>query len=139
MVNTTAGTSTSPATSLNSLGTCGYNQVCWTDLDSRGQVEGTTTVLASVDNGTTWMQCTNGAEIPQLARGTSTSGMTLKFQMILYSGTPPISTPVIYGLYARVCGNYGTVSGTRVSPILNLSPVGYVASSNCMYNANIPT
>jgi hypothetical protein len=139
MVTTTAGTWTSPSTSISSLGTCGYNQVCWTDLDSRGQVEGTTTVLASVDNGATWMQCVNGAEIPQLARGTSTSGMNLKFQMILYSSTPPISTPVVMGLYARVCGPYGTVTGTRISPALSLSPVGYVASSNVMWNANVPT
>jgi hypothetical protein len=130
MVTTTSGTWTSPATSLTSLGTCGYNQVSWTDLDSRGQIESTTTVLASTDNGTTWMQCTNGAEIPQLARGTSTSGMNLKFQMVLYSATPPITTPVIMGLYARICGNYGTVTGTRISPALSLTPVGYVDSSN---------
>jgi len=139
MVATTAGTWTSASTSLTSLGTCGYSQVCWTDLDSRGQVETTATVLASTDNGSTWMQCTNGAEIPQLARGTSTSGMNLKFQMVLYSATPPITTPVIVGLYARVCGNYGTVTGTRISPALSLTPVGYVAASNVMYNANIPT
>jgi hypothetical protein len=139
MITTTAGTWTSPSTSLTSLGTCGYSQVCWTDLDSRGQVESTTTVLASTDGGSTWMQCTNGAEIPQLARGTATSGVSIQFQMILYSATPSISTPVIMGLYARICGNYGTVTGTRISPALSLSPVGYVASSNVMWNANIPT
>lgn len=139
MITTTAGTWTSPSTSLTSLGTCGYSQVCWTDLDSRGQVETTTTVLASIDGGTTWMPCANGAEIPQLPRGTSTSGASLQFQMLLYSSTPPISTPIIMGLYARVCGNYGTVSGTRISPALSLTPVGYVASSNAAYHANIPT
>lgn len=139
MVATASGTWTSPATSLTSLGTCGYSQVSWTDLDSRGQVEATTTVLASVDSGSTWMQCTNGAEIPQLARGTSTSGKSLVLQMILSSTTPPISTPVIMGLYVRVCGNFGTVTGTRISPVLPLTPVGYVASSNVMWNANTPT
>lgn len=139
LVTTTAGTWTSPSTSLASLGTCGYNQVSWTDLDSRGQIETTTIVQSSVDGGTTWMQCTNGAEIPQLTRGTSVSSANLVFQMILSSTTPPISTPVIMGLYSRVCGNFGTVSGTRVSPALSLTPVGYVASSNAMYNANIPT
>lgn len=139
VITTTSGTWTSPSTSLTSLGTCGYSQVSWTDLDSRGQVETTATVLASIDGGTTWMQCVNGAEIPQLPRGTSTSGASLVFQMILYSATPPITTPVIMGLYARICGNYGTVSGTRISPALSLTPVGYVASSNCMWNANIPT
>jgi hypothetical protein len=139
VVTTTAGTWTSPSTSLSSLGTCGYSQVCWTDLDSRGQVESTTTVLASIDGGTTWQQCVNGAEVPQLPRGTSTSGVSIQFQMILFSATPPISTPVIMGLYARVCGPYGTVTGTRISSALNLTPVGYVASSNVMWNANIPT
>ncbi len=139
VLTATAGTWTSPSTSLNSLGTCGYSQVCWTDLDSRGQVESTTTVLASIDGGTTYQQCTNGAEIPQLPRGTSVSGVSIQFQAILSSATPPISTPVIMGLYARICGNYGTVTGTRISPILNLSPVGYVASSNVMWNANVPT
>lgn len=139
MITTTAGTWTSPATSLSSLSTCGYNQICWTDLDSQGQVEASTVVLASVDGGTTWMQCTNGAEIPQLPRGTSTSGKSLVLQMILSSNTPPISTPVIMGLSARICGNYGTVTGTRISPALPLTSVGYVASSNAMYNANIPT
>jgi hypothetical protein len=139
MVTTTSGTWTSPSTSLSSLGTCGYNQVSWTELDSRGQIGNTAIVLASTDNGSTWMQCTNGAEIPQLARGTSTSGMNLKLQMILYSATPPITTPVVMGLYVRICGNYGTVTGTRISPALSLTPVGYVAASNCMWNANIPT
>lgn len=139
MITTTTGTWTSPSTSLTSLGTCGYTQVSWTDLDSRGQIESTTTVLASIDGGTTWQICTNGAEIPQLPKGTNVSSASLVFQMILSSTTPSISTPVIMGLYARVCGNYGTVSGTRVSPALSLTPVGYVASSNAAYHANIPT
>lgn len=134
-----SGTWTSPATTLSALGTCGYSQICWTDTDSTGKLESTTTVLASIDGGTTWQECTNGAEIPQLPRGTSLSGASLVLQLILSSATPPISTPIIMGLYARVCGNYGTVSGTRVSPALSLSPVGYVASSNVMWNANVPT
>jgi len=139
MITTTSGTWTSPSTSLSALGTCGYSQVCWTDLDSRGQVEQTTTVLATIDGGTTWQQCTNGAEIPQLPRGTSVSGVSIQFQAILFSGTPPISTPILMGLYMRCCGNYGTVTGTRISPALNLSPVGYIGSSNVFWNANIPT
>lgn len=139
VVTTTFGTWTSPATSLTALGTCGYSQVCWTDLTSQGQIEATTEVLASIDGGTTWMPCANGAEIPQLARGTNVSGASLVFQMILLSSTPPVSTPIIMGLYARVCGNYGTVSGTRISPVLSLSPVTYESSSNAMYNSNTPT
>jgi hypothetical protein len=139
VVTSTVATWLSPSISLNALGTCGYSQLCWTDLDSRGQVESTTTVLATIDGGTSWQQCTNGAEVPQLPRGTSVSGVSIQFQAILFSSTPPISTPVIMGLYARICGNYGTVTGTRVSPAISLSPVGYVASSNAMWNANTPT
>jgi hypothetical protein len=139
MITTTAGTWTSPSISLTSLGTCGYNQVAWTDLSGTGQPESTTTVLASVDGSSTWQICTNGAEIPQLPRGTSTSGMSLVFQLILSSTTPPVTTPIIMGLYARICGPYGTVTGSRISPAINLTPVGYVASSNAAYHANIPT
>src|SRR6266704_1398611 len=135
----TSGIWTSPSTSLASLGTCGYNQVCWSDLDGTGHPETAAIVLASIDNGSSWLQCTNGAEIPQLSRGTTVSSVNLVFQIILSSSKPPISTPIIMGLYARVCGNYGTVSGTRISPALSLSPFGYVSSNNVAWNANIPT
>lgn len=139
LVTTTVGTWTSPTTSLSSLTTCGYNQVCWTDLNVAGQVETTTLVLASIDGGSTWQQCTNGAQIPQLTRGTNVSSASLVLQMILFSSNPIITTPIIMGLYARICGNYGTVTGTRISPAIDLSPVGYVGSSNVMWNANTPT
>lgn len=141
LVTTTVGTWTSQNYSLPSgMGsTCGYTQVCWTDLDSQGQPETAAIVLASINGGATWQQCTNGAEIPQLPRGTNITTATIMFKIILYSATPPISTPVIMGLYMRICGNYGTVSGTRISPALSLTPVGYIANSNIMWNGNTPT
>jgi hypothetical protein len=128
----------SAAISLSSLGTCGYTQISWSEQGENGYSQSTAIVLASIDGGANWRECTNGAEIPQLPVGTSVSGASLLIQIILFTSTY-ITTPAIMGLYARICGNYGTVSGTRISPALNLSPVGYIASSNVMWNANIPT
>lgn len=132
------GTWTSPSTSLSSLGTCGYNEISWTELTPAGNIQSTAIVEASLDGGTTWQACTNGALLPQLSRGTSVSGKSLLLQVILFTDSP-ITAPVIYGLNVRVCGPYGTVTGTRISPVLNLSPIGYIGSSNVMWNANIPT
>jgi hypothetical protein len=131
----------SPSINLSSLTTCGYTQICWSEIGTNGASQSTASVLTSVDSGTTWQQCQNGAEIPLLTPGSSVSSLLI--QVILYSTggslSSIISDPTILGLYARVCGHYGTVSGTRVSPALSLTPVGYVASSNCMWNANVPT
>jgi hypothetical protein len=134
----TQGTWTSPAINLNSLGTCGYTQVAWSEVNAAGAAQSTAIVLATTNGGTTWQQCSNGAEVPGLTPGTSVSGVSLQLQMVLFA-TSAITSPTIPGLYVRVCGNYGTVTGTRISPALSLTPVGYVASSNVMWNANIPT
>jgi hypothetical protein len=129
---------TSPSISLNSLGTCGNTQIAWSEINTAGQSQDTVSVQASLDGGATYQKCTNGKAIPGLSSGTSVTGKSLLVQIIMF-GTTNITLPVIYGLNVRVCGPYGTVSGTRISPALNLSPVGYVASSNVMWNANIPT
>lgn len=136
--NVSEGTWLSPSINLNSLGTCGYTQIAWSELSTAGASQSTTIVLASTNGGSTWAPCSNGAEIPGLTPGTSVTGTSLQIQMIL-SATTYITSPIITGLFVRVCGNYGTVTGTRISPALNLSNVGYVSSSNCMWNANIPT
>lgn len=133
----------SPSISLSALGTCGNTQLCWSEMNRAGTPQTSALVLASIDGGTTWNQCVNGAttptaNIPGLPSGTNVSGKSLLIRMII-SGSSPLNLPIIYGLYVRVCGNYGTVTGTRISPALNLSPVGYVDSSNVMWNANVPT
>jgi hypothetical protein len=133
-----SGTWESSSISLSSLGTCGYTQINWSEIGFSGYNQSTAFVLASLDGGTTWTQCTNGAEIPQLPVGTSTTGKSLLLQIVLYNTNTYLTTPTITGLYARICGNYGTVSGTRISPVLNLSPVTYESSSNVMYNSNTP-
>jgi hypothetical protein len=128
------GTWISPSIALS--GTCGYTQISWSELATNGAQQSTAVVLTRVNGNVLWQQCANGAEIPLLIPGTSVS--SLQIQVILYSN-PGITAPTITGLYARVCGNYGTVTGTRISPALSLTPVGYITSSNCMWNANTPT
>lgn len=132
------GTWQSANISLNALGTCGNTQVDWTEINNSADVQSTVIVEASLDGGSTWQQCVNGAPIPQLPSGTSVTGKNLLLQATLFTSNP-LTAPILEALYVRVCGNYGTVSGTRISPALSLTPVGYVASSNCMWNANIPT
>lgn len=133
-----AGIWTSPSINLNSLGICGNTQIAWSEINTAGQSQDTLSVQASIDGGATYQKCANGKAIPGLSVGTSVTGKSLLVQIILF-GTTNVTLPTIYGLNIRVCGNYGTVSGTRISPALSLTPVGYVASSNCMWNANIPT
>lgn len=130
------GTWTSPSASLSSLVTCGYTQIAWSEIAANGASQSTAVVLTSLNSGSTWQQCQNGSEIPLLTPGTSVSSLLIR--IILYANTY-LTTPTITGLYARVCGPYGTVTGTRISPVLNLSPVTYESSSNAMYNANTPT
>lgn len=132
------GTWTSSSISLNSLGTCGNTQIVWNEETITGAVGTTAMVLTSVDGQQTWQQCINGTPIPNLPVGTTVSGKSLVIQVLLYSSNSYMP-PIITGLYARVCGSYGTVTGTRISPVLNLSPVTYLSSSNAMYNANTPT
>lgn len=137
------GVWTSPSISLSALGTCGNTQISWSELNTIGDAQSTAVVSASLDGGSTWKLCTNGATtptaiIPGLPVGTNVTGKSLLIQVVL-SAQSRLVSPVIWGLSVRVCGSYGTVTGTRISPALSLSPVGYVASSNCMWNANIPT
>jgi|SRR5579859_2982486 len=117
VTNTYAGIWTSPSINLNSLGTCGSTQVSWSEIEAAGNQQSTILTMASLDGGTTWQQCTNGsasptAIIPGLPVGTSVTGKSLKIQLIL-SATSLLSSPIITGLYIRVCGAYPGASGTR--------------------------
>lgn len=133
-----SGTWTSPSISLSALGTCGNTHVAWNELNASGSQQATAVVLASLNGGTTWQECINGTPIPGLSPGTSVTGTSLLIRAIL-SASSPLATPTITGLSVRVCGSYGTVTGTRISPILSLSPVGYIANSHIHWYANTPT
>ncbi|HTJ49436.1 MAG TPA: hypothetical protein VL443_08300 [Cyclobacteriaceae bacterium] len=117
VTNTFAGIWTSPPINLNSIGTCGNTQISWSEVNSQGAIQATAIVMASLNNGLTWQQCTNGgitpgAFIPGLTPGTSTVGKTLILQVIL-SATSFLNSPIIDGLYVRVCGAYPGSSGIR--------------------------
>jgi len=124
VTNTFAGLWTSPAISLNSLGTCGNTQICWSEINLRGNTQSTIAVMASLNGGTTWQQCTNGAVtpdaiIPGLPVGTSTVGKSLTIQVIL-AATGFLVSPIVSGLYIRVCGAYPSVTGTRSTAPLGI-------------------
>jgi hypothetical protein len=127
VTNTFAGLWKSPSISLNSLGTCGNTQICWSELNTKGNVQATAIVNASLDGGSTWTQCANGAlssssYIPGLPPGTNVTGKSLIIQIIL-SSTGFLVAPEIWGLYIRVCGAYPGCSGTRSTAPLGLDVV----------------
>lgn len=117
ITNTFAGIWTSPAISLSSLGTCGNTQIAWSEVNVTGAVQSTAIVSASLDGGVTWQQCTNGSGnpntfIPGLAPGTSVTGKSLIIQIVM-SATGFLESPIMMGLYWRVCGAYPGSSGSR--------------------------
>lgn len=121
VTNTFAGLWTSPSISLNSLGTCGQTQIAWSEVSPTGTPQSTAIVTASL-NGSTYTQCTNGATIPGLTVGTSTTGKSLSLQVIL-SASEFISQPILLGLYVRVAGAYPGSSGTRSTAPLGTDPM----------------
>lgn len=117
ITNTYAGLWTSPSISLSSLGNCGYTQVSWAETTPPGNVQAAALVRASLDGGTTWQQCTNGAttptaNIPGLTPGTSVSGKSLLLQITLSASTY-LGNPIITGLRVHVCGAFPSTTGTR--------------------------
>jgi len=141
ITNTYAGIWTSPA--INLSGICGNTQVSWSEVDMGGDEQTNATVLASLDSGATWQECTNGsllptASIPGLAPGTNTTGQTLRIQIIL-SSIAPVDNSIIQGLYVRVCGAYPGSTGTRISPITTFGAVPVAGSTLISWNGLAPT
>lgn len=119
VTNTFAGLWTSPAISLSSLGTVQNTQISWSEINSTGSTQSTAMVMASLNGGTSWLQCTNGAVsstaiIPGLPVGTNVSGKSLTIQIIL-SATAQLTAPIITGLCIHVCGGFPGASGTRTT------------------------
>lgn len=117
VTNTFAGLWTSPSINLNSLGSVGNAQVAWGEINAAGKIQSTAIINASLDGGTTWVQCTNAAVsqsavIPILQPGTSVVGKSLKLQVVL-SANGFLNSPIIRGLYLHICQVYPTVNGTR--------------------------
>ncbi len=107
-VSAFSGTWTGPSTSISSLGTCGPSVIAWT------QATPTDVVQTSVDGGSTFQTCTNGAAIPNLPSGTNVSGKTVIVKASLYLAAQTIQ-PVLRQLFWRVLGQFPTVTGTRTT------------------------
>jgi len=122
----------SPSISLGSI-TVENSVVLW----NSAQPNGSTIVVNAKVNGGSYVACSNGGVIPGLAAGQVLSSGTVQFQVLIQ--TPNASTvPIFNGLTAWVLSAYSS-SGSRVSPGLNLSPVGRAGSTLVNWNAVVPT
>jgi hypothetical protein len=94
-------------------------------------------VESTLNNGTLWEACTNGGQIPQLVAGYNAAGKSLKFRFSMTNQA--INLPVaLQGYSAFVIGQY-SASGTRVSPVLLLDPVGtQIGSSSISWVDSAP-
>ncbi len=122
----------SQSVSLGSI-TVGNSVVFWdADVPSGGILN----VLASV-NGGAYTACTNGGVIPGLTAGTVLTSGTLQLKVQMQS---PVASQQInlHGLTAWVSSAY-TSTGTRVTPVLSLTPVGRIGSSLINWNAILAT
>lgn len=116
-----SGTWTSNSISLSSAGTYGNSMISWRDM-STNTADCTLLVQTSIDGGSTYQTCTNGAAIPGFTAGQSLSGVSLLVKVTLTTTTAS-SLPMIDNLIVQVLGAY-SASGSRVSPVLSLSSVG---------------
>lgn len=128
------GTWTSPGTSLTSVGTAGGSLIEW-----NATVPPNTSLLmySSIDNGSTWQSCTNGAALPTPTPGTALSGKTLKIKATLTSNNAN-ATVTLHGVTVWIVSQY-SASGSRVSPALSLSSVGIAGSTLVSWNGIQPT
>lgn len=116
-----SGNWTSPSTSLTAAGTYGTSVISWKD-ESTNSSNSTLTVQTSINGGSTYQTCTNGAAIPNFTAGQSLSGVNLLIKITM-STTTAVTLPGIDSLVAIVEGSLSS-SGNRVSPALSLAPVG---------------
>lgn len=101
-------------------------------------VPSTSTLLveSTIDGGTTWNTCTNGAQVPLLVPGFNAAGKSLKFRFTMTNQAIGLPIAVI-GYSSFVIGQY-SASGTRVSPALALDNAGTVGSSSVTWVASTP-
>ncbi len=115
-------------------GIVGDSRINWTE-----STPSTSTFLVerTLDNGTTWATCTNGAQIPSLVSGYNAAGISVKFRFTMTNQS--INLPAaLQGFSAFVIGQY-SASGTRVSPALAIDNAGTVGSSSLTWAATTPT
>lgn len=136
IMKTLTGTWTSNNISLTTAANYGDSAVYWEDYSIDSQ---STSLLveASINGGSSYSTCANGAPIPGLTLGQSLSGVNLKFRVTLTTAAAT-SMPQIRYLVARILGQY-SASGTRISPALDLSPAVVAGSTLAAYDALLPS
>lgn len=130
VVASLTGTWTDTTLSLNSLGTTGGSILLW---DATVPDTATLDVQVTLNGGSTWTSCTNGATIPGLTAGTSVSGVSMQLRAnftVTEAGFPL----TLNAITAWVMGTYSS-SGTRVGPSLPLLNVGRLGNSLVQWNA----
>lgn len=106
-----SGTWTSTATSVSPLTTCGGSVITWLEQNTANASFAFAFIQTSIDGGTSWQQCANGAVIPGLTSGVSLSSKSVQARVFL--GTQNNTMPMVSGLVWRVLGAYPGSSGTR--------------------------
>ncbi len=130
-----AGTWTSNNISLTGAGSYLNSIITWADASSDYSQE-IILVEASINGGSTWLTCTNGQPIPNFTPAQSLSGVNLTLRVTL-TGTSATSMPGLNQLTVRVLGAF-SATGTRISPVLDLSPTGRAGSTLVNWNALTP-
>lgn len=131
------GTWTSPNISLNSVANYGNSYIYWRDQSASPSSSDTVLVQYTINGGTTWTTCTNGAPLPGLTSNQSLSGVNLQLKITLTT-TTATTMPGIDNLYLLVTG-YFSSSGTRIAPALSLSSVGDVGSTLVSWDGTVFT
>jgi hypothetical protein len=126
----------SPNQSLASAALYGSSVISWRDLSTDAGNTNTVLVETQVD-GSTWHTATNGGTIAGLTVGQNLSAVNLRIRVTLTT-TTATTAPQIDRLVARVLGQFNA-TGTRISPVLSLSPVGRVGNSLVAWNAALAT
>jgi hypothetical protein len=131
-----SGTWVSPNISLTAAGTYGTSVISWRD---QNEDDGNCNLLveATINGGTNWYTCTNGAILPVLAANQSLSGINLKIR-VSFSVTTVTRMVGIDNLIVRVLQAYSS-SGTRISPVLSLAAAVRAGATLAAWNALIPT
>src|SRR5579859_448081 len=110
---TLSGQWVSPSTALVNVGMYGTSVITWRDKSQsyNGMTNTSILVEASIDGGTTYQTCTNGAAIPNFTPGQSTSSNNLVIRATLTSSSA-VSLAAMDMLLSVVLGAY-SASGTR--------------------------
>jgi hypothetical protein len=113
-----AGSWQSSAISISSLTTCGSSAIYWTATGTSNPAISSIVVQSSIDSGSTFQICTNGAPIPNLTPGMTVTGKTI-IMLVTINSISVSYLPVLSQMVWRVLGAYPGSSGTRTT-----SPLG---------------